>query len=92
MKKAVRKTLEFNKRLEKLFEFGVVKDLGPSEKLVGGLGDGKDIEQFNPVQVVKGIKVEMEHTNDVKSVCEIVVDHLTEDPLYYDKLEQVENG
>jgi hypothetical protein len=79
-------TSEFESKLKKLFEsnpFG-------GEKLKGGLGDNRDVEEFNPVQVVKGIKVEMEHTNDVKSVLEIVVDHLTEDPLYYDHLEKID--
>jgi len=77
----------FDKKLESLFEDGH-PDL-EREKLVGGFGDGKDIEQFIPDQVIKGIKVEMEHTQDVKSVLEIVMDHLTEDPRYYDKLESI---
>ncbi len=42
-------------------------------------------KQFN-----KGIKVEMEHTNDKEKVKEIVMDHLFEDPNYYDKLEKIE--
>jgi hypothetical protein len=76
--------LGFDNKLESIFEDGH-PDL-ETEKLAGGLGDGRDIEEFCPVQVVKGIKVEMEHTQDVKSVLEIVMDHLTEDPVYYDKL------
>jgi|688.fasta_scaffold40193_4 hypothetical protein len=42
-------------------------------------------KQFN-----KGIKVEMEHTNDKEKAKEIVMDHLFEDPNYYDKLEKIE--
>ena len=38
----------------------------------------------------KGIKVEKEHTEDVEKVKEIAMDHLSEDPNYYDKLEKVE--
>jgi hypothetical protein len=38
----------------------------------------------------KGIKVEAEHTDDSKIAAEIAKDHLTEDPLYYEKLAKVE--
>lgn len=41
-------------------------------------------------QLEKGIKVEMEHTNDKKIAREIAMDHLWEDPNYYDKLKKVE--
>ena len=38
----------------------------------------------------KGIKVEFEHTSDRAVAKEIALDHLAEDPEYYDKLEKVE--
>lgn len=38
----------------------------------------------------KGIKVEMEHTDDVKIAKEIAMDHLYEDPNYYSKLKKIE--
>ena len=41
-------------------------------------------------QLEKGVKVEMEHTSDTNIAREIALDHLTEDPLYYDKLETIE--
>lgn len=41
-------------------------------------------------QMSKGIKVEMEHTKDKSKAKEIVMDHLSEDPTYYDKLKKVE--
>jgi hypothetical protein len=41
-------------------------------------------------QLVKGIKVEMEHTTDKDTAREIALDHLKEDPKYYDKLTKVE--
>jgi hypothetical protein len=41
-------------------------------------------------QLDKGIKVEMEHTEDVKVAKEITMDHLSEDPMYYDKLKKME--
>ena len=41
-------------------------------------------------QLVKGIKVEMEHTNSVDVAMEIAKDHLFEDPNYYDNLKKIE--
>jgi hypothetical protein len=42
-------------------------------------------------QLIKGIKVEMEHTTDVRIATEIAMDHLWEDLKYYDKLASIEN-
>jgi hypothetical protein len=41
-------------------------------------------------QLQKGMKVEMEHTKDKQMAKEIAMDHLFEDPKYYDKLEKIE--
>jgi hypothetical protein len=41
-------------------------------------------------QLVKGVKVEMEHTTDREVANEIARDHIKEDPKYYDKLAKVE--
>lgn len=37
-------------------------------------------------QIKKGVEVEMEHTNDRRTALKIALDHLKEDPKYYDKL------
>jgi len=37
-------------------------------------------------QIKKGIEVEMEHTNDPRIALKIAMDHIKEDPKYYDKL------
>lgn len=42
------------------------------------------------IQLSKGIKVELEHTSDLKLAREIALDHLDEYPDYYDRLEKVE--
>jgi len=42
-------------------------------------------------QLVKGMKVEMEHTKDKSKAREIAMDHLWEHPNYYDKLEKIES-
>lgn len=72
-----------------------------SDIFQGGLGDnmtvadvakkhGVPIEQITN-QIKKGVNVEKEHTNDIRSAAEIALDHLTEDPIYYDKLDKMEN-
>lgn len=40
----------------------------------------------------KGVKVEMEHTDDIKIAAEIALDHLFEDPKYYTKLKKIEEA
>jgi hypothetical protein len=42
-------------------------------------------------QLIKGIKVEMEHTKNKDKSKEIAMDHLWEDPNYYDKLKKIES-
>jgi hypothetical protein len=56
---------------------------------------GKDIgliEKELKKQLNKGIKVEMEHTDDRGKAKEIAMDHLFEDPKYYDKLQKIETN
>ncbi len=50
----------------------------------------KDIFRKVKIQLNKGIKVEMEHTNSRVKAREIAMDHLWEDPKYYDKLGKIE--
>lgn len=63
---------------------------GASDKIPGGLGDKKKPSDFDQKQLAKGMKVEMEHTDDEDLAREIAMDHLTEDPHYYTKLETIE--
>jgi hypothetical protein len=79
------------------FSFINKKDPG---KIPGGLADGKtprDLSERHGVkledillQLKKGIKVEMEHTDDKEIAREIAMDHVFEDPNYYDKLKKIE--
>lgn len=48
------------------------------------------IENIVKSQLIKGIKVEMEHTNDKKVAKEIAMDHIFEDLNYYTKLKKIE--
>lgn len=61
------------------------------DMIPGGLADDKDPSRFDEKQLKAGIKVELEHTDDVNLATEIAMDHLTEDPEYYVKLAKIEN-
>lgn len=60
------------------------------DKIPGGLADKMSPEDFDQDALEKGTKVELEHTSDREIATEIAMDHLTEDPKYYDKLEEME--
>jgi hypothetical protein len=62
---------------------------GP-EAIPGGLAKGRPDSDFDPAQIEKGIKVELEHTGDKEKAREIAKDHLTEIPDYYDRLDKME--
>ena len=57
--------------------------------LPNGRAKGRRPSEFNPVQLRRGIKVEMEHTRDPKIAERIAMDHLVEDPFYYVKLAKI---
>lgn len=66
------------------------------ERVPGGLASGMNLEDISKMhnveltimkmQLRKGIQVEMEHTPDPEVSKEIALDHLYEDPFYYEKL------
>lgn len=60
------------------------------DRLPGGLADKKSPADFDAQALNKGLRVELEHTSDRTTAMEIAMDHLTEDPKYYDKLEKIE--
>ena len=68
------------------------KALGITNKLKGGVGDNKNPADLDRAELNSGIKEEKEHTNDTDVATEIAVDHLTEEPKYYSKMEKVEKG
>ncbi len=59
-------------------------------QMSGGLGDDADPSDFDQEQVEMGVEVEMEHTDDQAIAMDIVLDHLTESPDYYTKLDKME--
>jgi len=64
--------------------------IGVGDLLPGGLADRGLPSHADIRQLAKGMRVEMEHTNDPRIAREIAQDHLVEDPRYYDKLELIE--
>jgi hypothetical protein len=72
------------------------------DEIHGGLADEKTPQDFDAQALIKGLIVELEHVNkeahellrgnpdSVHKAMEIAMDHLTEDPEYYDKLAIVE--
>ena len=58
-------------------------------KLQGGRGDDLEEEDVDHDELMKGIDVEMEHTDDEDIAEEIALDHLSEDPDYYTKLSTI---
>ena len=67
-----------------------VPDAVAEDKIPGGLADKASPEDFDPKALARGIKVELEHTSSRAIAREIAMDHLTEDPRYYDKLAKME--
>lgn len=56
----------------------------------GGIAANKSPQDFDQDALAEGAKVEMEHTDDPKVAQRIAMDHLSEDPKYYQKLKIVE--
>lgn len=54
-------------------------------RTIYGIKEGK-VDKEKLKQIKKGIEVEMEHTDDPKLALKIAMDHIKEDPQYYDKL------
>lgn len=60
------------------------------DQLKGGKADGKDITKYDLKEILMGIKIEQEHTNNKMIALEITMDHLEEIPDYYTRLIEME--
>jgi 2'-5' RNA ligase len=60
------------------------------DQLPGGKADDMSESDFDLKSLEKGANHELEHTKNIEIAREIAMDHLAEDPKYYDKLEKVE--
>ena len=61
----------------------VKKKQASKDKVPGGLADKKRPSDFDSDALKKGIKTELEHTDDKELAKEITMDHLKEHPKYY---------
>ena len=61
----------------------------PQPYIPNGRSKGRRPSEFDPVQLRRGTKVEMEHTTNRQLAQRIAMDHLTEDPRYYVKLARI---
>jgi hypothetical protein len=61
-----------------------------AEKIKGGEADNKSDDQYDSEQLVEGMEVELEHTEDLDTAKEIAKDHLEEGEDYYERLEEME--
>lgn len=66
------------------------QDAQDGDMLEGGLADESTGEDMDLDQLIAGLRVEYEHTNNPKMALEIAMDHLMEDPEYYTKLAEME--
>jgi hypothetical protein len=66
-------------------------DLAKRWDLKGYYDPKQFAKEYIKPKLLKGIKVEMEHTSDVRYAAEIAMDHLWEDLNYYEKLASIEN-
>lgn len=79
---------------EKIFSQDLFDELCETyrDRMPGGIGDDTRPEDVDPHQLFMGVLVEFEHTHDPMTAMEIALDHLTEIPDYYDRLEEMEDG
>lgn len=70
---------------------GIARFTKISEKISGGLADGKPDSKYPADQLRIGIKVEREHSVDREEAREITKDHLEEHPSYYTALKKMED-
>lgn len=56
------------------------------DKISGGKGDKKKPEDFDKREIIVGLYVEREHTDNLRTALEISIDHLSENPKYYTDL------
>jgi len=83
-----------NYLIEKALKKGSIKNKTLDDIVKKNLQKGKSIsliEKKVKSELVKGVKVEMEHTDDKEVAKKIAMDHLYEDLEYYEKLKKIES-
>jgi len=77
---------EFERKFDEIYN-----ENQPVESITGGMADTKRPKDFDHDQLMKGTKIEFEHTDDINLAIEIAMDHLMEFPDYYIALDKMEN-
>jgi hypothetical protein len=89
----------FSKQIDTTFQELKTQAAKKKDKLPGGVADKIPYDKLNKGQLEKGIKVELEHTDDEEIAKEIAGDHLgeqleegksKEEQDYYDELEKMD--
>jgi hypothetical protein len=74
------------RELRELIKSVIREDDSSLSKLSGGLADDSKLTDFDPEELLLGMREEGdEHTSDKNKALEIAMDHLTTDPKYYSK-------
>lgn len=60
--------------------------------VAGGLADAREVASFPREEVIRGLLVELEHTEDPWMAMRIAMDHLSERLDYYERLERMERA
>ena len=60
------------------------------QHIIGGAADDKQVSDYDLDQILMGLTIEAEHTNDKFQALEITMDHLQEIPDYYTRLKKME--
>lgn len=64
--------------------------MAQNDQMPGGLADDLTPSAFESEDLLSGLEIELEHTDDPELALEIAMDHLVEDDDYYEKLEEIE--
>lgn len=66
--------------------------ISKADRLQGGRADHMQPSDFDDHALAQGMAHELEHTESLAIAREIAMDHLAEDPHYYQKLKMIEKG
>lgn len=86
LRKLIREALDANTTAPNILPGGLAQNI-----TVGEIAQMHEVSLDHVIrQLIKGVKVEKEHTTDLDVAMEIAFDHIYEDPNYYDKLSSIE--
>lgn len=86
LRKLIREALDANTKAPNILPGGLAQNT-----TVGEIAQMHGVSLDHVIrQLIKGVKVEKEHTTDLDVAMEIAFDHIYEDPNYYDKLSSIE--